>query len=241
MKEINEEEQKIKEEPLIEEVKKAEEKNVEKEEEGPLLLKKYSTDSDLTDEEDNRQEKELHNSRLYNLKDYIFFFVVMISSSMNFSYLYFPLIIIGIIFKFLIGKNDDNKKFFKSFLELTSLGYSVLLLAFKITCIVLINNESNYIFNNAQMFLDLGICYLRDKDSSFYLIMTFLGEAIVILFSLLCFILGHIYKKFDKENDIYLIKNTFWTSRNLIFLNYIFIASFSFLHSLSLLNFFYYF
>ena len=223
MKEINEVEQK-EEEPLIEEVKKAEEKNVEKEEEGPLLLKKYSTDSDLTDEE---QEKELHNSRLYNLKDYIFFFVVMISSSMNFSYLYFPLIIIGINFKFLIGKNDDNKKFFKSFLELTSLGYSVLLLAFKITCIVLINNESNYIFNNAQMFLDLGICYLRDKDSSFYLIMTFLGEAIVILFSLLCFILGHIYKKFDKENDIYLIKNTFWTSRNLIFLNYIFIASFA--------------
>ena len=40
MKEINEEEQKIKEEPLIEEVKKAEEKNVEKEKEGPLLLKK---------------------------------------------------------------------------------------------------------------------------------------------------------------------------------------------------------
>ena len=40
--------------------------------------------------------KEIHNSYFYNIKDYLLFFSLMISSSMNFSYLYHPFTILGI-------------------------------------------------------------------------------------------------------------------------------------------------
>ena len=198
--------------------------------ENPPLLQKYSSDSQFNFDEDDKEkeiEKEVARSYLYNIKDYLLFFSLMISSSMNFNYLYFPLILIGTILNFLIGKNTPIIKKIKFIFELISFIYSILLLTFKIVCLVLIKNDNDIIMEHQNLFFDLGICYLREENTSFYLIMTFLGEAIVILFSLCGFLISILCKNFKRENDISSMKNPFWNNRNLIFLNYFFILSFA--------------
>ena len=198
--------------------------------ENPPLLQKYSSDSQFNSDEDDKEkeiEKEVARSYLYNIKDYLLFFSLMISSSMNFNYLYFPLILIGTILNFLIGKNTPIIKKIKFIFELISFIYSILLLTFKIVCLVLIKNDNDIIMQHQNLFFDLGICYLRKENTSFYLIMTFLGEAIVILFSLCGFLISILCKNFKRENDISLMKNPFWNNRNLIFLNYFFILGFA--------------
>ena len=204
----------------------------EKEEFDPNILSKLVSDSNIEaidDAEKKEQEKrkEARNSIAYIIKDYLFFFSLMISSSMNFSYLYFPLILVGMVQKFFIGKNDIPSKALKSRLEYFSLIYSVLLLVVKIICLFQISNDEQFMVDNEDFFLDIGICYLRNKDSSFYFTMTFLGESIVILFSLYSIITSHTCFQFKMENDASLMKNDFWTSRKLIVLNYVFIVSFA--------------
>ena len=212
------------------EEKKGEQQQIE--EDNLLKLNKLVSDSedDLIDEEEKKEEekrKEIRNNLLFIIKDYLFFFWIMISSSMNFSYLYLPLILLGIIQKFFIGKNEDSAKSLKLKLEFLSLIYSILLLIFKIICILQVRDENSFMFENKNIFLDLGICYLRNTDSKFYITMTFLGETLLIVFSLFSIIISHACKQFTKENDASLKKNNFWTGRNLIILNYIFILSFS--------------
>ena len=164
----------------------------------------------------------------------------MISSSMNFSYLYFPYIVVGIILQFLIGKNSINSKSIKYLFELCSLIYSIILIIIKIICLILIYMENAYISEHSSLFLDLGICYLRENNTTFYFIMTFLGEIFVLLFSIYSIIISRKCKIFSKENDTSLMKNNFWTNRYLIILNYIFILSFT-VFNVSYLTLFYIF
>ena len=207
---------------------KEEEKLIKEEKDNPPLFQKYSSESQFSYiDEDELKEKEIRHSYIFNAKDYLFFFALMISSSMNFSVLYYPLIIIGIFAYFLLGGNALIKKPNKFYLELSTMIYSALILIFKIVCIVLIKKDNDYILEHKDFFLNLGICYLRDVDSTFYLIMSFLGEAIVILFSIFGIIISKLYKDINEEYDVSLIKNDFWNSRNLILLNYIFILSFA--------------
>ena len=217
-------------------VEKHKEEKTKKKEDSPEganpILSQFMSKSSLTinEEEENVTKeimKQIHKSYLYYIKDFLFFFALMMSSSMNFNYLYLPLIFIGIIQKFLIGKNDDKKLSLKLKFSYFALIYSIGLLIFKIISIVQINDNNDYYLTNVDIFLDLGICYLRNTDSNFFYIMTFLGEIILIIFSLFSVIIGHVCKKFNKNNDSSLMKSEFWTSRGLIFLNYIFIASFS--------------
>ena len=178
MKEANEEK------PKEEEIKK---KEGSPEGANPLLSQFMSKSSINIDEEEENVKKEImkqiHNSYLYYIKDFLFFFALMMSSSMNFSYLYLPMIFIGIIQKFLIGKNDEKKLSLKLKFSYFALIYSIGLLIFKIISIVQINDNNDYYLNNKEIFLDLGICYLRDTNSNFFYIMTFLGEIILIIFS----------------------------------------------------------
>ena len=207
----------------------------------PLFLSKVSSESlindfDSVEMKQKEKTREIHNSYLYNTKDYLFFFSLMISSSMNFSYPYYPIIILGIILFFLIGKNSIINKSRKSRIEIISLIYSAFLLVIKIACLFLIINDNEYISKNKDRFLDYGICYLRKDGSSFYFIMTFLGEAIITLFSLYSIFISRKCYNFSRENDTSLMKNTFWTCRKLITLNFIFILNFAvFNHSFSTL------
>ena len=112
--------------------------------------------------------KEIHNSYFYNIKDYLLFFSLMISSSMNFSYLYYPFTILGIILNFLIGQNNIINKSYKSKIELVSIVYSSVLFIFKIICLSFAINDNAFLSKNKDIFLDLGICYLRNNHTSFF-------------------------------------------------------------------------
>ena len=188
---------------------------------------------------EKEKSKEIHNSYLFNNKDYIFFFFLMISSSINFSYLYLPYIFFGIIFILLIGNNKDCSKNFKFAIEILSFIYSILLIAFKIVAFILIKINNSFKNENQdnpdnqhnqdmkEFFLNLGVCYLRDEDSNFYLIMTFLGEGIMLVISLCSIIISKLCGVFTPINDTSLMDNSFWENRKLIILNYIFILSFA--------------
>ena len=172
--------------------------------------------------------KEMHRSYLYNIKEYIFILVLLISSSINFSYLYLPFIFVAlIIYIFLSRNNHQSSKKCKLILEIITLIYAILLTIFKIVFIILIKNDISFIKDNKDFFLDLGICYLRDEDSKFYFLMTFLGESIVIFFSLYSIIISRLCNDFRPLNDTSIMENDFWTTRNLIMLNYIFILFFA--------------
>ena len=228
MKETNEDNTKEEEkENLIEEPKK--------EEAGPNPLSKLVSQSErkIDEEEKKRNEKlkEMSNSSFYYIKDYIFFFSIMICSSMNFSYPYLPLILIGLIQNYFIGKNGPNEKTLKFRIELLSMIYSVVLLLIKIIVLLMAKSDDksdiDFISKYNDLLLDIGICHLRDKNSNFYFVMTFLGEIICFVFSLYSIIISGKCKQFKWINDTSSYKSTFWTTRKLIFLNYVFIASFA--------------
>ena len=185
-----------------------------------------------------RKTKEIHNSYLYNIKDYIFCFGIMISSSINFSYLYLLYVFFGIIYIFLIRSNNYSSKKLKFVIEIISFIYSILLTIFKVICLILIKKDNSFLNNHKDLFLNLGICYFRDTDSFFYFLMTFLGEAIMIFFSLYSFLVSLFCREFRELYDTSLMENNFWTNRNLIMLNYIFILCFS-VYNVSFLTLFY--
>ena len=221
--------------PMIKEIENGDQKieDLMMEKDGRFpFISKFSSDSLINPDEEaeikaKERAKEIHKSFLYNIKDYLFFFFLMISSSMNFSYLYYPLTIMGMILYFLIGKNTKSTKFIKLILELIAVAHSSILLLIKIVCLVLIINDNEFIHKRKSAFLNLGICYLREDGSSFYFIMTFLGESLVILLSIYSIIISRKYRNFTIENDTALMKNTFWTSRKLIILNFICVLSFA--------------
>ena len=166
MKEVNEQEKKDEENLIKGEEKK--EKVINQKEEvtddsnriEELISKTQSEQDkidDLKSKEKEKKRKEIRNSYCYNIKDYIFFFSLMISSSMNFSYLYFPLTLIGVIQYY----NNQNKKIMglpengvhQKHLKLgyLSLFYSIFLLIFKIICLYLVKNDNTYIFRFGYM------------------------------------------------------------------------------------------
>ena len=195
---------------------------VEKNDESSLISSDINNIKPISKDKLQNKEKEEGKEINNNIKDYLFFFFLMISSSMNFSYLYFVFIIFAIILNILMNKNNINYKSLKSKIVIISMIYSIILFIFKIISLSLINNNNSFIKENEDLFLDLGICYLRKSHTTFFYFMTFLSELIIIVFSFY-----HIMTKNNDssdKNDISLMKINFWI---LIILNYIFIICFA--------------
>ena len=167
--------------------------------------------------------KELYQIYLYNLKDVIFFFSLLLSSSVNFSYPYLPLILIGLSYIFLLGYNNNCSKNLKLAFEFIALIYSIILIIFKLVCIAMIKNENEYILENQNLFKDLGICYLRDTESNFYFFISFLGESVLACVSFYGIIISSLFSDFDEFNE----EKKVWKSRNLIILDYVFTLCFA--------------
>ena len=125
----------------------------------------------------------LHIKFDYNLKDYIFVFCLLMTSSINYNILYFPYIILGLILSYFL----ENKKIYrvKRKLEIFVMFYSILLLLLKI--IVLFLNKNNkynsFIQDNKNVLINLGVQNLKDENSYFYLISTFISEIVMLIIS----------------------------------------------------------
>ena len=117
-------------------------------------------------------------------KDYIIFFFLFLSSSLNFNYFFLPFIFIGGIYLSCIGNFKYRPMRLKYLLEIFVIGYASYLLLFKIIVFSLIKNENQNINKNHKaLFIDLGNCILKDRDSNFYFFMNFIPEIIIILIS----------------------------------------------------------
>ena len=117
-------------------------------------------------------------------KDYLVFFFLFLSSSLNFNYLFMPFIFIGAVYLSCIGNFKFRPMRLKYFLEIFVIGYASYLLLFKIIVYSLIRNENeNVTKNHKDLFIDLGVCILKNRDSNFNFCMNFLPEILIILSS----------------------------------------------------------
>ena len=144
----------------------------------------------------------------YHVKNYIFVVSLLMTSCLNYNFLYLPFIFLGFIFTFFFISIDKkvNKNIKRS--EYLTIIYSVLILIFKIIIIILIRKEIPFIEEKKNLFINLGIQVLKDKNSDFYYISTFIGEIIIFFVSLFSFNISKKYK--DLVDEINLKGKKFW-------------------------------
>ena len=145
---------------------------------------KREEENDKINMEVKLRKKLLKKLNTYIIKDYLLFFFLFLSSSFNFNFLFLPFIFIGAIYLTCIGSFRFKQMRLKYFLEIFVIGYTSYLLLFKIIIYSLMKNENEFVNNNYKdLFIDLGICILKDRDSNLNFIMNFLPEISIILIS----------------------------------------------------------
>ena len=155
----------------------------------------------ITEEDDNFELSPSTNRIILNIKNYIFIFALLMSSSFNYSFLYLPFIIIGFILSFFLFSNKNRAYRFKQFSEYFGLIYSLILLIFKIVLIVLSKKKNKNVLDNKNLFINLGILLLKDINSNTYLVLTFLGESFLIIISLISVIISNAFIDSNLEDE----------------------------------------
>ena len=164
--------------------------------------------------------------RLYTSKDYLFLFILLMSSSFNFCYLYLVNIITATIYIFYIENLSAKAKKIKYLCEVFTIGYMSYLMIFKIICLILINDykkndKNSYIRNHESLYIDLGICCLKDWDSRYYFVMIFLPDVFTIIISGFSILASFLCRTLNETDIKYKeIKNL--TLRKIILLAYTF-------------------
>ena len=137
---------------------------------------------------------------IFNIKNIIFIFCLLFSSFLNCNFLYFNYILLGFILSFFLFRNKNPKiYYFRQVSELLIMIYSILLLAFKITFIIFIKQEIGWIKSYKNLFINLGIKLLKDEESTFNLVSSFLSESIIIIVSLVSFIISVTFEDFKLD------------------------------------------
>ena len=163
---------------------------------------------------------------LYIIKDFLMMLILLLSSSLNFNYLYFPFILVGLIYNCLILENKSNSRRIKFILEIIIFIYSFLLIAFKTLSLFMVSNENDFYLNNKDIFINLGISYLICDNENEYYIFAFLGEGIVFLFSLAAIIINKVIKITDEEIESRYFKKLTYNSLFTIMKKYLFTCYF---------------
>ena len=171
----------------------------------------FNFDDKASSEEDDSSQLEsfdsianLKNNKIkrkiliYNIKDHILMIFLLISSSMNFSILYIPLFIIGIIYIYLLYNNNNNSKKIKLNIEISCLVYSVILIILKLALIGVIDNGN--LEDEKNKMNNIGIRYDVNNKRVFDVIITFIGEGILLIVCIFSVIISTINKKIDMEN-----------------------------------------
>ena len=162
-----------------------------------------NTSSFISTEEEDVEANTAKAKVIYNIKDYTLIFVLLMSSSLNFSILYFPYIIFSFLLS--LSKASYNKRIYKlkKLSEMIILIYSFLLLIFKIVLIILIKKDNDWAKeeNNKNVLINLGIKLLLDTESIFNLISSFIGECIVIVISFISLIISNSFLDYDLKDN----------------------------------------
>ena len=187
-------------------------------------------DNDSDENDSEYQEKKIARAlSIFKIKDYLMMIFLLLSSSVNFSILYIPLIVIGMSYIFLLLKYTNHLNSMKRKLEIISLIYSFLLLIFKSIILGMIQNDNidydsySYIFNN------LGIKLQKDKPRILEMLVCFIGELILIIISVISIIISRIYKEIDFDKKINSFSNEKFVKKvkTIIYLGYISILTYA--------------
>ena len=163
---------------------------------------------------------------LYTIKDFIIMFILLLSSSFNFNYLYLPFILIGLSYNCLILENKEKSRKNKLVLEIITFIYSFLLLIFKIISLIFVSDNNEFYLEHKELFIDLGISYLISNKEKIYFISSFLGEGLVLLFSLASIIIYKSTKITDEEVESRYFKKLTYHSLFTIMKKYLFTCYF---------------
>ena len=197
------------------------------------ILLEGNENNNLTNEEENNinnkisddeEEEENNNNKPQEISfalDYIIFFVLFMSSSFNFSFLYLPFIFETFIYLIWLESISERGMKLKYILQLFNFVYSIILSLLKLALLSYENGQSSLIINNIDLFLNLGFCNLRDLKSSYYFIMTFFAEMIILLINLYA-IMSKEFSNLSKNRQInYYRKKRNWRLRSLIIIVYL--------------------
>ena len=163
---------------------------------------------------------------LYTIKDFIMMLILLLSSLLNFNYLYLPFLMAGLSYNCLILENKDNSRKTKFVLELIIFIYAFLLLIFKIVSLIFIFDNNEFFLEHKSLFIDLGISCLISKEEKIYFISTFLGESLVLLFSLGAIIIYKITNITDEQIENRYFKKLTYDSLFTIMRKYLFTCYF---------------
>ena len=159
-------------------------------------------DTSLGTEEEENEVPSSTPKIVYICKDYIFNFSLLMSSSFNYSILYFPYILLGFLLSFFLSSSSKKIYTFKKISEIITIIYSLLLLIFKIVLIILTKKDNEWVNINKNVFINLGIKLLKEKESTAYLISTFITECFLIVISIIAMIISNIFVDYDLTEDL---------------------------------------
>ena len=138
---------------------------------------------------------------IYNIKDFIIMLILLLSSVINYNYLNIPFILVTLFNKNSVLKLKEESRNKKLIIELILMVYSLVLLIFKIICMILISKNIAFFENYKSIFIDLGISYINNKEQKFYFFSTFLGEGLIFIFSIFAIIIEKVVDIDDEEID----------------------------------------
>ena len=125
---------------------------------------------------------------LYNFKDFLLMFGLLMTSSFNFNFLYFPFILCGLLYAILIYKNNRDQRKLKFIINIIVLIYAGLMLLFEIVIMILYAIENETIVNKKSVWINLGVPYLL-SENAFDLIKTLFGPVLMIIINIICIVL----------------------------------------------------
>ena len=171
-----------------------------------LLFETIEDTQDTLDAESTESEININKViSIYKMKDHLMMIFLLLSSSLNFSALYMPNIILGISYIYLTLKYNNNLiKYIKMKIEIISLIYSIILIIAKIVFIIIIKKgHTDYYESHIDLYSNLGIRYMEGKDWDFKIMLNLFGEIFLIIISLIAIFINRCYKTIDFEfNDI---------------------------------------
>ena len=151
---------------------------------------------------DNLNQNSINRKILiYNIKDHIMMYFLLVSSSMNFNILYIPSILTGLYYIFLLFNNNKDYKRKKLKIEIIFLIYSVLLIIIKLVIFGLVENGHLDSETNISILFNLGIRYKKEDNHIFNIILSFIGEGTIIISCIYSIFISVIYRNVEMENN----------------------------------------
>ena len=162
----------------------------------------YDSSSLTLEEANDVQYNSYLPTIIFNIKDFTFIFFLLICSCFNYDFLYLPFIFLGILLSFCLYSNSKQVYQIKKFSEFFGIIYSLILLIFKIILIVLTKKDNKFVLNHRNIFINLGIKLLKDKEETIYLVATILGNSLLLVFSIISYIITKSFVDYNLNENI---------------------------------------